>query len=40
VQTDIEVAGPVNGDGVLALKDFNEMASTLLVRIFLKLDDN
>jgi hypothetical protein len=30
VQTDVEVAGPVNGDGVLALKDFNEMASMLL----------
>jgi hypothetical protein len=30
VQPDVEVAGPVNGDGLLALKDFNEMASMFL----------
>jgi hypothetical protein len=33
VQTDIEVAGPVNGDGVVALKNFNEMASMLFSNV-------
>jgi hypothetical protein len=32
-QTNVEVAGPVNGDGVLALKDVNEMASMFLAEV-------